>query len=65
MKKEEWYCDRCGKNTQRWLNTHGFHIHTKHIITTHDDRRLDLCQDCYNSLQTWWKNGKEQSNECK
>lgn len=60
MKKEEWYCDRCGRNIPEWINTHGFHIHTEHIITTNDDEKLDLCQDCYDSLQTWWKNGKEE-----
>jgi DNA-directed RNA polymerase subunit RPC12/RpoP len=49
MKKEEWYCDRCGRNIpDEWLDTHG------HIITTNDDEKLDLCQDCYDSLQTWW-----------
>ena len=55
-------CDRCGKEISLgdWLDTHGFHIHKKHIITTNYEEPLELCRDCYDSLQTWWENGKEQ-----
>ena len=61
MKKVEWYCDRCRRNiSKNGINAHGFHIHSKHILTDDDDGKLDLCQDCYDSLQTWWKKGKEQ-----
>lgn len=59
MKKELFYCDRCGKDVPtEWVNTRGFHIHDKHFLTTHNDEHLLLCQNCYDSLEEWWKKGK-------
>ena len=60
MKKELFFCDRCGKEiTKEWLDTKGFHIHAKHFLTTNYEEHLLLCQDCYDGLDEWWKKGKE------
>lgn len=43
MTKEITYCDRCGKEVEYPI-VRGIRIEQK-----------DLCQECQNSLQKWWK----------
>lgn len=57
MKKTEIYCDRCGKLCEKSRNNRGFYIY-KYILTKSTDY-VDLCQNCYDGLAEWMKQGKE------
>lgn len=56
MEKKTYYCDRCGAEVQYPLSTSYNIIKRKLFIL---DKRfgdtLDLCQDCYDSLEQWMK----------
>ena len=59
MIEEIMICDRCGKRKEAY-NNRGFHIFKRRLILTRSteyDKHLDLCQDCYDSLAKWFKEG--------
>lgn len=57
-------CDRCGKQYKPWDDNKGKELYGIAEITyDYDepelDAKMDLCEECYLSLEKWWKEGKE------
>ena len=52
MVKTTIYCDRCGKiiPDKECRDNHGYRI-----VRSINSERLDLCQDCYDSLHKWMR----------
>lgn len=68
MIKNVLYCDRCGKKCEEWRNNNGRIVHRRKFFRKfflesayEDEGYLDLCQDCYDSLDKWMKAGKEKA----
>ena len=53
MIKKTLYCDRCGKECERSRISNYLLFKRKYILTCANEEKLDLCQECYNSLQDW------------
>ncbi len=55
------YCDRCGKEFEKWNHKHKEIIGIAEFLTDTGDRYLgnekDLCESCYTQLEEWWNNG--------
>ena len=47
MKKERYFCDRCGKEVKYPINT-PYNIYWKKT-----DDYIDLCQECYDDFRSW------------
>lgn len=65
MEKKTYYCDRCGAEVIYPLSTrYNLLFNRKRILIfdKYKDECLDLCQDCYISLNHWIKrsNNKEE-----
>ena len=60
MTKETIFCDRCGKECEKF-KTHGLWISrkkfrlTKFCIATYRNENVDMCQECYDELDKWFK----------
>ena len=66
MIEEIMICDRCKKRCDISRNNRGFHIFKRRLILTRSteyDKCFDLCQDCYNSLAKWFKEGSSESDK--
>lgn len=61
MIKETLYCDRCGKKCEQSRFAHYLLFKRKYIIMLTNEEKLDLCQECYDSLQDWMLTGFKQS----
>ena len=70
MVEKTTYCDRCGKDVYKngnCLSNNGFHILMRRKFSImkykgnpdHCWEEADLCQDCYDSLRDWMKEGKK------
>ena len=59
----EIYCDKCGKQIKFPLNNRGFHIFRNRYFlkNSSNDEWLDLCQDCYDELKEFMKEGKKKN----
>lgn len=68
MLKEHIFCDRCGKEikSKSW-NNRGFHLYPRSILRSVHGAECyyDLCQDCYDSLERWFKAGKNENKDTK
>lgn len=57
MIKEIMYCDRCGKTCESTRNSHCLllmkHRHFIERFVNGTPQKLDLCQNCYDSLEEW------------
>ena len=57
MEKTKYYCDRCGAEIIYPLSTrYNLLLNRKRRLIDfdkHNDDCLDLCQECYNSLEHW------------
>ena len=50
------YCDRCGKECKDYTDSKGFFFFRRKYFVKHfEDAYLDLCQDCYASLDRWMR----------
>ena len=60
MKIEKIICDRCGKEVIYPISTH-YNILEKHsnFFGGNCDIKMDLCQDCCDSLKEWVKENKD------
>ena len=67
MEKTKYYCDRCGAEVIYPLSTrYKLLLNRKKRLITFDkyeDKCLDLCQDCYNSLEHWMNMGSDDKEE--
>lgn len=57
MIKKTLYCDRCGKECEQSRFSHYLLFKRKYILTVSNEEKLDLCQECYDSLQDWFQTG--------
>ena len=62
-------CDRCGKemiptDMSNWFDK-SFRLHTskRKIIMTREQKEMDLCKDCYESLRNWYYRKGERKGE--
>lgn len=62
MVVETIYCDRCGKVCEEYRDNRGLHLYPIDLRKS-DGNYLDLCQNCYDSLNKWWTEGKIKSEE--
>ncbi len=50
-------CDRCGKEITGWFSK-SFILHKRKFIMTRgpygEEKEMDLCKDCYESLRNWY-----------
>lgn len=55
------YCDRCGKEFEKWNHNHKEIIGIADFVYDTGDRHLsnekDLCELCYMDLERWWNDG--------
>ena len=68
MEKKTYYCDRCGTEVIYPLSTRYklLLLKRKNILITfdkHKDDYLDLCQECYTSLEHWMNIGSKNKEE--
>ncbi len=65
MHKTVMYCDKCGKEYEKWNHKRDELICIGEIISNgydpyfHDKK--DLCESCYTELENWW-NSQEETN---
>lgn len=58
MRKVVVYCDRCGKEFEKWNNKRNELIGVAEFV--YDDSKphlscqKDLCESCYDELEKWW-----------
>lgn len=62
MIKIKMYCDRCGKEFEKWNHRHQEIIGIAEFVHDTDTSRhlgtqKDLCELCYLDLEEWWNNG--------
>lgn len=55
---EAYKCDRCGKLFEK-LTTSILDVDKRTSIFSGDWQSQDLCPECAESLDEWWKAGKE------
>lgn len=56
------YCDRCGKEFEKWNHKHKEIIGIADFVHDGDtnfylDTQKDLCELCYMDLERWWNDG--------
>ncbi len=55
-------CDRCGKEITGWFDK-SYRLYKRKIIMTRGDydeqKEVDLCKDCYESLRNWYYRKQE------
>ena len=59
MKRITMVCDRCGKEYKPWnkdLELYGVAEIIHDDYEPQMDSKMDLCEDCYHSLEKWWSN---------
>lgn len=58
MRKMITYCDRCGKEFDKWNDKRNELIGIAEIVYDHSkpylDCQKDLCESCYDELEKWW-----------
>lgn len=68
MRKVVMYCDRCGKNFEKWNHKKPELLGVAEFVYGDGDPYLDvqydLCESCYIELEKWW-NLKPQESEDK
>ena len=62
MRKIVMYCDRCGKEFEKWNHKREEMIGVADFMYDDGDPYLDtpkdLCESCYISLENWWLSGE-------
>lgn len=58
MRKVVMYCDRCGKEFEKWNHKHeellGIGKIMRNDVHPYLDGQKDLCESCYTELEKWW-----------
>ena len=58
MRKVVMYCDRCGKEFEKWNDKRNELIGVAEFVYDNSDPYLDckkdLCESCYDELEKWW-----------
>lgn len=58
MRKVVMYCDRCGKEFEKWNDKRKELIGVAEFVYDHGKQYLDcqkdLCKSCYDELEKWW-----------
>ena len=58
MRKVVMYCDRCGKEFEKWNDKRNELIGIAEFVYDHSkpylDCQKDLCESCYDKLEKWW-----------
>lgn len=58
MRKVIMYCDRCGKEFEKWNHKHTEEIGISEFVpedgAPYLDLAKDLCESCYTELEQWW-----------
>lgn len=61
MRKVVMYCDRCGKEFEKWNDKRNELIGVAEFVYDDSDSYLDcqkdLCESCYDELEKWWNSG--------
>lgn len=61
MRKMITYCDRCGKEFDKWNYEGEELIGVAEFVYDHGKQYLDcqkdLCKSCYDELEKWWNSG--------
>ena len=63
------YCDRCGKEFEKWnyRYKHDEVIGIAELVYDDGDPYLDtqkdLCESCYTALEEWWRSGRKAESE--
>ena len=61
MRKMITYCDRCGREFEKWNDKGEELIGVAEFVYDHSKQYLDcqkdLCKSCYDELEKWWNSG--------
>ena len=67
MKVTKMYCDRCGKEFEKWNHKHVKLMGIAELVYDDGDPYLDspkdLCESCYTELEKWWFSVKNKESE--
>jgi len=67
MRVIKMYCDRCGKEFQKWNHKHNELIGIAEFvyddINPYLDSAKDLCESCYTELEKWWSSCRKPESE--
>lgn len=62
MRVLKMYCDRCGKEFEKWDHKHKGIVGIGEFVYDNGDPYLDdpkdLCESCYTELEKWWTFGQ-------
>jgi len=70
MRVIKMYCDRCGKEFEKWNYKPKEEVIGVAELMYDDgdpylDEQKDLCESCYTELEKWWFSGRKSESEDK